>query len=126
MAFPTLYNNDCVYISCSTENDFCTPASATTTDGVTYVTLLNITESINITGRIIAADGTNSWAFDTFVKAKNDAGIITVQPPIITRIGDNIIPDVRYIAGAAIVIAQVRGIAATTINWTSVHCGLTV
>lgn len=128
--FTGSFDNDCVYIKCSTPNDLCLPAKATTIDGVTQVTLIDIpinkNSGINITSKIIAIGGNNSWAFDMFVKAKNIAGVITIQPPVITRIGDTNVPAVSAIASGSNVRLRVKGVAATTINWVSSNCVLII
>lgn len=126
--FTGIYDNDCVYIQCSTPNDECIPAKATTVDGVTQVTLIDIPISknsgMNITSKLIALSSTQSWAFDMFVKAKNIGGVITIQPPVITKIGDTNVPAISAAVSGTNVRLRVRGVAATTINWVSTNCVL--
>jgi hypothetical protein len=108
----------------------CLPAKAITVDGVTQVTLIDIpinkNSGMNITSKLIAASSTQSWAFDMFVKAKNIGGIVTVQPPIITKIGDTNVPTVSAVVFGNNVRLRVKGVAATTINWVSTNCLLFV
>ena len=126
MTFPGTYDIDCIYIACSSDNDYCLPAKATTTDDITWVKLvdlpINSGQSININSKIVAVGGNLGWSFNLQTEATNICGTVTVLVPIVNRVGDNTDAEVRLIAGTNVVTIQIKGAAATTIQWMSETC----
>jgi hypothetical protein len=133
MTFPGIYDNECVYIKCSSSDNACLQGKVTTTDGTTAFTLIDIpipkNTAMRITSRVLGTriggtSGTagNSWAYDVFTKAKNINNTITVLPINITKFGDNNIPVISYIPSGQNMRVTIVGVAGNNIKWTSTHC----